>query len=200
MKYGSHAFMDANLFRNRPFHRQLLSSLQEEIQRSQETFIEHYRTTYDAPALPPIWAVCEVMSLGQLSKWFQNLKYRKDRQAIATAYGVDEKVIGSFMHHLTHVRNLVAHHCRLWNRKLTVTMTVPKFPARLTEYFHTVPDAKRRIYNTLVMLGYLLRLISPGTSWPTRMRQLLEEYGDIDTSVMGYPTDWQELPLWRENP
>lgn len=198
MKYGSHAFMAARIFQNPRFHQQLLISLEEEIARSQEIFIEHYHKTYADPTLPPIWAVCEVMSFGQLSKWFQNLKYRNDRKAIANAYEIDEKVLGSFMHHLTHIRNLVAHHCRLWNRKLTVTMTIPKHPGKLQELFN--PEAERRIYNTLAMLGYLMHLISPGTSWPVRVRQLIEECVDVDTNAMGFPANWRDLSLWSENP
>lgn len=198
LRYGSHAFMDDRLFRSREFHRQLLKNLQEEIGRSQETFIEHYRNTYDDPPLPPIWVACEVMSFGQLSKWFQNLKNRHDRKSMADAYGIDERALGSFLHHLTHVRNLVAHHCRLWNRKLTVTMTIPRHPRPLQASCNA--EAERQIYNTLAMLSYLLRLISPGTSWPARMQQLMEDYGGIDMVAMGFPANWRDLPVWRENP
>lgn len=199
MKYGSHAYLNSTLFRHHGFHEQLINGLREEIDRSQETFIEHYCSTYTEPPLPPIWAVCEVMSFGQLSKWFKGLKNRRDRQTIALGYGIDEKVLGSFMHHLTHIRNLTAHHCRLWNRRLVFTMTIPKNPSNLVALFN--PAAERRIYNTLAMLGYLLRLISPGTSWPLKMRQLIEEYdADLDTVAMGFPENWRELPLWSKIP
>lgn len=200
MKYGSHAYLDQNIFARPAFYQQLLSSLNEEIARSQETFVEHYRNTYTDPPLPPIWAVSEVLTFGQLSKWFQIIKRRNDRKAIADAYGLDEKVLGSFMHHLSHVRNFVAHHCRLWNRMLTVTMTIPRYPSQLVANINQNLAAERQIYNTLVMLGYLLRLISPGTSWPQRMRQLIVEHGVLDTAAMGFPTNWQELPLWRVTP
>jgi len=197
MKYGSHAYLNQNIFAQPAFYQQLLSSLKEEIDRSQETFVEHYRNTYNDPALPPIWAISEVLTFGQLSKWFQIIKRRNDRKAIADAYGMDEKAFASFMHHLSHVRNFVAHHCRLWNRKLTVTMRIPKYPTKLVANCNQDPAAERQIYNTLVMLGYLLRLSSPGTTWPQRIRQLIGEQGDIDTAAMGFPADWKELPLWK---
>jgi abortive infection bacteriophage resistance protein len=197
VKYGSHAYLDEAIFRRPKYYNQLMTSLAEEIGRSQETFVEHYRKTYDEPALPPIWAICEVMSFGQLSKWYKILKFRQDRQAIATPYGIDEKALGSFMHHLTHVRNFIAHHCRLWNRKLTVTMTLPKSPDSLVENFNHSPEAERRVYNTVAMLGYLLRLASPGTTWLKRMRQLIEEHSGLDIDAMGFPADWRDLPLWK---
>ena len=89
--------------------------MSDEIERSRDTFIDHYRRKYLDPKLPPIWMVAEIMSLGQLSKWMGNLKLRTDRSAIAKPYGLDESVLVSLAHHLTYVRNICAHHGRLWN-------------------------------------------------------------------------------------
>jgi abortive infection bacteriophage resistance protein len=196
MRYGSHAHLDASLFRRTDLHRQHIKGLKKEIVHSKETFIKHYRTTYDDPELPPIWAICEVMTFGQLSIWFKNLKRRSDRNAIAGIYGIDEVILGSFMHHLTHIRNLTAHHCRLWNRRLVFTMTIPAFPVDLTGMFNS--KANRNIYNTLVMLGYLMKLISPGTSWPARIKKLIEEYIPDKMAAMGFPDGWRGLPMWRD--
>ncbi|MHB9096236.1 MAG: Abi family protein [Syntrophales bacterium] len=192
--YGSHAYLDASVFRRADLYRQCLKSLRGEIRRSQETFIKHYRAIYDDPELPPIWAVCEVMTFGQLSMWFKNLKCRSDRNAIARIYGIDGVILGSFMHHLTHIRNLTAHHCRLWNRRMVFTMTIPALPVELAGMFNR--HSERNIYNTLVMLGYLLKLISPGTSWPVRIRKLIEEYVPDKTASMGFPPGWRDLPMW----
>lgn len=196
-QYGSHAYLNPDYFKSATTYQQCLTSLQEELNRSRETFIEHYRATYTDPELPPIWAVCEIMTFGQLSKWFQNLKFRKDRKTLADVYQLDEGVLGSFMHHLTHVRNLVAHHSRLWNRRLTFTMSIPLRPTEIAGWFN--PHAERKIYNTLVMLGYLLTLMSPGTSWTERLRQLITENPVVDSSAMGFPTGWQDLTIWKRN-
>lgn len=196
LRYGSHPHLDAALFKDSDKYHACLKSLRDEVDRSHETFIEHYRTRYTQPELPPIWAACEVMSFGLLSKWYQNLKQRKDRQVIATVYGLEEGVLSSFMHHLTHVRNLTAHHSRLWNRRLTFTMRLPQRPDTLNRTFNHTAD--RKIYNSLVMLGYLLLLISPGTSWVRRMRQLLADYPQAHPAAMGFPEDWQRLPFWED--
>lgn len=190
VRYGSHFYLDGSYFYRSEKHRQLIESLVQEVSRSKETFIEHYRTTYTEPSLPPIWAISEVMSFGQLSSWFKNLKERGDRRLIAEVYGVDESVLRSFMHHLTHVRNITAHHGRLWNRRLTITMAIPKKPAELAAVLN--PESDRYIANTVIMLGYLLKLISPGTSWPQRMRHLIEELPSIDPAAMGFRDNWQE--------
>ena len=121
---------------------------------------------------------------------------RIDDVSRVARYLIDESVLRSFMHHLTHIRNLTAHHCRLWNRRLIFTLTIPMRPADLTRMFN--PDANRNIYNTLAMLGYLLKVISPGTTWPVRIRKLVEEYVPDNTEPMGFPKEWRNLKLWKE--
>jgi abortive infection bacteriophage resistance protein len=184
-----------DLFRSPAEYESCLTSFREEFSRSRETFVEHYKNKYTDPELPPIWAACEIMSFGQLSKWFYNLKFRQDRKEIASVFDIDESVLGSFMHHLSHVRNLAAHHSRLWNRRLTFTMTLPNRPQHIVGWFNT--QAKRNIYNTLAMLGYILRLMSPGTTWTERLRQLIEESPLVNSSAMGFPPDWRDFSLWR---
>jgi abortive infection bacteriophage resistance protein len=195
MAHGAHAYLDPAIFRRIDTHRRCLMALSEEIDRSQETFVDHYRKTYTDPALPPIWAVCEVMSFGQLSRWVSNLKLRKDRQRIAEIYDLDESVFCSFLHHLTHVRNLCAHHGRLWNRRFTITMQIPSIrPIRACAWFN--PPADRQVYNTLVMLGALLEVIEPGTTWPSRVRILVEGSQNIEPIAMGFPGNWGSYPFW----
>lgn len=80
LRYGSHAYLREEIFQEAWKHARCLEGLTEEIGRSHETFIDHYRSTYAEPALPPIWAACEVMSFGQLSKWMENLKLRADQK------------------------------------------------------------------------------------------------------------------------
>ena len=198
LRYGSHPHLDGSLYLRADKYRDCLQSLQKEIDRSHETFIDHYRSTYSVPELPPIWASSEVMSFGLLSKWFNNLKHRQDRQAIALIYGLDESILDSFMHHLTHVRNLAAHHSRLWNRRLTFTVRLPLRPSSLCNNFN--PQVTRYIYNTLVMLGYFLNVISPGTTWKKRIRVLLNDYPQVQPVAMGFPNNWQNLPFWEMQP
>ena len=101
-------------------HGEQIKRLTAEVRNSKEAFIEHLRGRYKEP-LPPIWAAVEVMSLGHLSRWFANMKHGKDRNKVARAYLMDETILASFLHHLSVVRNLCAHHSRLWNREFTLT-------------------------------------------------------------------------------
>ena len=193
-RYGSHAYLQADIFQNQRIQESCLKSLDEELERSKETFVQHYRSKYSEPTRPPIWATCELLTLGQLSKWLNNVKLRSDRQAMAQHFGLDEVVVCAFAHHLTHVRNLCAHHCRVWNRKLTLTMTLPKRPDALAKQFNAYEQ--RRIYNSLVMLAWCIRVISPESTWSLRLRELLKTRKEAQLKSMGVPAHWQDAPVW----
>lgn len=193
--YGAHAYLNPAIARKRDWWQSNLDSLQIEIKRADELFIQHYQTTYADPPTPPIWAVCEIMSLGLLSRWITNLKPKHTRNAIASVYRLDEGVLEAFIRHMTYVRNVCAHHNRLWNRRLTVTMKLPRTkPSELVSSFNVSED--RMVYNTLVMLAWFLDRISPDHHWKTRLRNLLECH-TIDPTLMGFPKDYEKRFIWR---
>jgi abortive infection bacteriophage resistance protein len=195
LKYGSHAYLDRTIFSDQHDHAKALLSVREEIGRSRETFIDHYQSTYNDPVDPPLWMVAEVMSFGALSKWLADLKYHADRQAIAKVYGIDEKVLRSFTHHISQIRNICAHHSRLWNKKFTVTMVIPKFPAALRLAMSDKGD--RKLYNAIAMIGYMMRVIAPASDWRKQIVALLNEHRDVDLAQMGFPADWRDRPAWK---
>ncbi|HEX9024758.1 MAG TPA: Abi family protein [Geobacteraceae bacterium] len=194
--YGPHAHLDPSNFCSSADHAECLAALVRDIKKSHETFIKHYLETYDKPDLPPVWAVCKIMSLGQLSRWFSIIRTPALRQQIAATYQMDERILASFLHHLTTVRNCCAHHSRLWNRRFTVKMQLPeKKPAGLIVNFNKTAD--RYVYNTLAMLAYLMDIINPGHHWKRRLSELLERHPEVWPRSMGFPDNWRDLPLWR---
>ena len=190
--HGSHALLNRTLFKARWPHAKNVNALKNTVRSSSEIFIRHF-DQYDE-ALPPVWVICEVMTLGQLSKWYANLRRSRDRNAIARTYGMDEINLTSFLHHLTIVRNHCAHHARIWNREFMFLWKLPrKKPDRLHQNFNEADG--RRIYNTLVMLGYLMDQLGPN-SWKQRLHALLIEHPDVNPRVMGFPSEWRGRPIW----
>lgn len=214
LKHGAHWFMNARHFKALPFpsgarmargfdHSKFLDKIDEELgirpgaktpaRPHNEVFINHYFSKYTDPYLPPAWMVFEVVSLGTLSLVFANLKDNNDRAAIAKPFGVDEQVLGSWLHALSHVRNLCAHHSRLWNRQLVIKPIVAKKHAP----FVLVKD---RFYAIAFTLNYLLGIIAPQSTWHDRLRMLIRSHLIANTAAMGFPNGWSSLPLWNSAP
>lgn len=183
-RYGPHAYLEQGLYSKKDVHAFALASLYKDIRRSKETFVKHYLDTYSDPPEPPVWVISETLSLGQLSRWIANLSQRADRQDIAKAYKLDETILCSTMHHLTYIRNICAHHGRLWNKRFVVTMELPRHSIGVS--FRTGANENRNIYNTLLMLKYLIKIIAPGSDWPSYVNELLREF-KVDTQLMGFP-------------
>jgi abortive infection bacteriophage resistance protein len=197
LRHGAHAHLNTDLFVNKGkwTYTDAISQLEQEVSRSREDFIIHFRSEYDE-SLPPLWVLVEIMTFGQLSHWFSNLKYREDRNAIARVYDMDETNLVSFLHHLNLIRNKCAHHNRLWNREFTFTLKLPKNRPHIVVR-SVNRNAERKIYNTLVMLAYLLNIMSPAHHWKERFFSLVTKH-NIDLRQMGFPVDYQDLPLWAD--
>jgi abortive infection bacteriophage resistance protein len=197
-RHGPHAHLDASLFKQTASnwdHSQQIQKLEGEGRKSKETFIQHHYLKYQE-SLPPLWAVTEIMTLGQLSKWYSNLRHGSDRNAVAHRYDMDETVLTSFLHHLSIIRNLCAHHSRLWNREFTVTFRLPtQRPKAITASIHF--QDKRRLYNTLTVLAWMLDCISPQHQWKSRLNNLLTKHR-IDPQRMGFPSGWEKMALWDQ--
>jgi abortive infection bacteriophage resistance protein len=190
--HGSHGHLDKTLFDSR-YWQNNIDTLTKEVARSDETFIRHLQDKY-SEKLPPVWAVCEVMSIGLLSRWYASLKPKKTRSVIASPYRVDEQVLQSWLRHLTTVRNICAHHSRLWNREFTVTPTLPV--SRLIEITQQFVPNSRKIYNTLVILTYFLDVISPQHYWRSRLKTLLNTY-KVPVAAMDFPQGWEQQNFWQ---
>ncbi|PCI70147.1 MAG: DNA-binding protein [Gammaproteobacteria bacterium] len=194
-EYGAHVHLKPEIFHDLILYSRSLSNLERDVKRSKERFIKHLLAKY-SEALPAIWAVVELMSLGQLSMWYENINKRSDRKRIADCYNVDEKILTSFLRHLTYLRNLCAHHSRVWNRNCTITPSLPgNRPSNLNVNFNKTKSVERKIYNSLVMLIHFMDITCPGHHFRARLKTLIEKH-KIVTANMGFPENWETLPIW----
>ena len=97
---GSHGYLNAALYTDRRQFHDNLSRLARDVGTSPGTYIAHYRDADDDPAMPPVWMVAEMMSFGQLSRWYSLLGDRALRSAIARPFDVTETVLVPLLKHL----------------------------------------------------------------------------------------------------
>jgi len=102
-----------------------MNKLKDEHSRSRETLVEHYRGKYDGENDLPIWMATELLTFGSLSHLYSVLPLELKRK-VADIIGVDDKILGGWLHSIVYVRNICAHHSRLWNRTLVIRPRCPK--------------------------------------------------------------------------
>lgn len=194
--YGSHAYLNPSIFYRQDVHANCIAILDKQLMRTNEVIVNNCSIDYKNPIYPPIWAASELLTLGGLSRWIENIKRRQDRQAVALKLNLDEVVARSFSHHLTHVRNICAHHGRIWNRKFTLTMRLPINPVSLNSQFNKNSFDQRKFFNTLVILCWCTKTIDPKTTWPARLKALLKTRSDKELELIGVVNGWADFELF----
>lgn len=94
------------------------------------------------------------------------------------------------------MRNVCAHHARLWNRVLG---TVPLIPLerKHPEWHRPYRLDVGRVFAALTICTYCLGVISARSDWPARARALIDEQPRLYHRSMGIPDRCWESPLWR---
>lgn len=182
-------------------HVQWLQRVHDRQASSDEQFVEHFRTKYDDRM--PVWALTEILELGQLSVLYRGMNQR-DAEEIAHAFGVpSKKIMASWLASLNYVRNVAAHHARLFNRKLQNAPSRPKV-GQIPDLDHLrdSEDAKRvyGTYNALAVIAYLLQSIEPSSTWPALLAEQLRTFPTTESLAvqsLGAPEGWASLALWQ---
>ena len=198
--YGALGHTNAKNFHPKFKHQDWLNKLEGEVRRSSDDFIRHYQSKYTGFPTVPIWMLTEVMSLGSLSRGYNGLindkkKKVEDKKAIALHFNLHHKKLGDWLHTLTYVRNICAHHSRLWNRSLAIRPDKTKDP----KWLAPITPRNDRIFYILLMLRHLLKPMNNGSEWVNNVNQLLEKLAEHRKwrSAMGLPEKWREHPLWK---
>lgn len=191
--YGIYWFADVANFRDASRHAFVLKGLQEELCRSDDEAIVRFRQKYENP-FPPSWMTFETSSFGTLSMMYRWLNAGHARRQVAAYYGLADTVMESWLHSIVYLRNICAHHSRLWNRRLSINALVPRRPHLP---FIAIPGDTKKVYYILSILLYFLQTVNPGNTFAVRLKTLLAENLQVDVSAMGFPPDWQSQPLWN---
>jgi len=183
-------------------HQSWLSRHDQLINRSKEVFIHHNKEKYGLPVA--IWVACEVWDFGTMSTLFAGMK-QEDQDAIAGKYGVGNgRVFASWLRSLNYIRNVCAHHSRLWNRNV---IDKPRLPSEgelsWMDTFRNDEHGKARPFLVFCIVLFLLQRINPSSSWGERMKIFLLDFPDLshlelNLQGMGAPEGWEEWRLWKE--
>lgn len=200
LKYNdAHWYLDETLFLPKFKHDDLIQSIKKETQykaqdgsiqdKKRERFIKHYYKTYQKPELPAIWMVAEVLSLGSWSMIFANLRERENQKIICKHFGIGYIVMESWLHALTYLRNLCAHHGKLWSRNFTLKPLI-------ANNYRKQLEKNSRFSAQAAILKILLDVISPKNEWGYHLKELISQHPVIDVKKMGFNYGWNREAFW----
>ncbi|MBN2826066.1 MAG: Abi family protein [Campylobacterales bacterium] len=188
-KHGVFGYNDQRIFHNANKHKEILQSIKKDIGRSKEPFVSEYFSKYRNEYLPT-WAVVEIISFNTLSKIFANLK-EEYREAILDEIDIKPYVFQRWLHSLTYIRNICAHHSRLWNKVLAIEPMKPKNQ----KFFKELNNKK--IFSIVVMLEFLLQEIDDEEfDFQYQLRRLFHKYPIVDQKAMGFVENWEDFEVY----
>lgn len=174
-------------------HQIWVDKYQECIRRNTKTaFVKHHAQEYNGQL--PVWVAIELWDFGMMSTLFSGMQ-KKHKDQIAQKYGVaDGENFAKWLRSLNHIRNISAHHSRLWNANIVDRSDVPVDLVK----FH-LNNAKPFLY--LCLMKQLLDVICPNSSWGSRIKRLFAEFSlqnhpSISIRDTGCVADWEKWELW----
>ncbi|MCX2164045.1 Abi family protein [Corynebacterium auriscanis] len=209
---GALSYKDRSCFREKFQHQDWLKTAEKRVDRARKRSqaVAHYAANYDDY---PFWVLADALDFSDISILFDGLLL-EDQRSISHSFGLrldpdqlnsrqrksyyNQDPLARWCEQLTVLRNTCAHHSRLWNRYFTPASTNA---IRTIQELSCLPKGQsERLFGALTIIAFMLRSVSPGSTWVNKVRKLIEEEYDplalrkIDE--MGFPDDWRNLPVW----
>jgi abortive infection bacteriophage resistance protein len=197
--HGPHWFADVTNFHNPKQWSSLLTSIRRDVDRSSEIFIKEHHRKYGRTdsRLPPAWKTMEILTLGTLSKLYATLDNNlPEKIGIARSLGLGQyRILENWLQLITILRNVCAHHSRIYGRPLPLQLATLRRPRRNWVDDRTLDRATA--YATVCACKYLLETISSGNRFTFRLDDLFTTHASVDPGRLGFPANWKSQPLWR---
>jgi len=177
--FGSHPYYDVNAFRDPAANLNVLQIFAKVYEKSKDRRAKHYRDTYGTPVMPPIWVMKEFLTFGGTARIFQGLN-GPVRTTIARQFGVgSDHIFTNWVECLVDLRNICAHHDRLFNRSFQ------KQPAILQSA--TIPTAPgNKLKAILECLDFLLERRRSPVHITSKVDRIIRRYPEVRPAEAGF--------------
>lgn len=185
-----------------------LKKAQQRVEQGKQEFIVHYREryytkkSYEYRRAPPFWIISEIFTLEQLLSVCKSLNQKHPKFVVSTGKNKLDNAAAPFglnsygalitnLGCILELRNLCAHHNRLWNRNLQA-------PAGLKGKLGIQPSHPNRLYSHLLMLRTCC--VTQGINDQIKPF-MVDMFANVavfsrDMASMGFPLNWETDPIW----
>lgn len=198
VSHGFYWYTQYSLYDNKLTYSSINTYISDHFQNPQERFLKHFKNKYTLESLPPSNMAMELLTMGKLARLYKGLKNGEEKQKIASEFGIPTTVLSSWLIYLNNVRNICAHHSRLWNRGMTADQ--PTIPSRKKYKFHgEIPhNFNRTTYGAICLIDRLLHNTNSKNRFIEKVLSLMDEFSNINVSHMGFPDNWRREPAWKK--
>lgn len=144
----------------------------------------------------PIWIAIEIFDFGALSRLFAGMKHA-DKDAIAVKYGSANGLqLQQWLRSLNFVRNVAAHHSRMWNMNILEVSPIPQFDAN----WQSLNNHRPFMYFCIMQL--LMNTIATKSEWSSRFKKLALSFPEpannaLSRTNFGLVNGWETWQLWQ---
>ena len=167
----------------------MINHLLSDTNHSRDVFINEFKARYSNP-LPPIWMMVEIMSMGEISKWYREYICDKEKREISSYYKLHHSVLASWIHMLSIIRNRCAHHNRLYGVSISGGLKIPKNKIGIDSYKKLFSkDKLNSFYNLILASCYIVDVIGRGfykCSYLIKIKNIIQYY-HLKEKKLGFP-------------
>lgn len=175
-------------------HQVWLNKFNSSVKRnSKSDFVKHYNDEYKGKL--PIWVAIELWDFGMMSTLYSGMKI-VNKDAIAKKYKVkDGQIFSQWLRSLNHIRNISAHHSRLWNANIVDR-------SNLIEFQEGVSLNNSKPFFYFCIIKQMLDVICPNSLWGQRLKALYAEFpiqnsNFVKLNQTGSVDFWENWELWK---
>lgn len=202
---GSLWYLDMSLFENKNLFTEHIFDLKKEFDRSKDRIAVEFRANNEwipdeiAGDHPEAWVIFEMATFGTLSKIYKNLKHQLPaKSAIANEFGMNfSSGLSNWFESISVFRNIIAHHSRLWNFRMTKTPTWPKSMRGPWIKTELTQNQKKTPYFTITNMLYLCNAVRPENHVKANLKALFVGYPEVNPSKWGFIKGWDSEPIWK---
>lgn len=197
--YWFYWYLDKNLFnleneKNLEIYNNLVLKIKSIQEKSSAIFVKEFFRKYSDEFLPS-HMLFEELTIWELSNSYRLLK-TEFKQKISDNFWVYQLDLQIWIQLLVNIRNICAHHSRLWNKEYIVKLRLrdktfwDKFLLWEIKNFNT-PEVLPNYYNATLIINYLLKHINKNFSWLADLEKLFSDFELIDKTKMWFNKNWK---------
>lgn len=208
-EHGTHWYLNENLFSQslikmgfntfKSTHTYLIDHLVREFNRKSHSMYSFHYYFREAGGIHA-HVLLETSSLGALSKLYKNLNHQlKEKSQLANSFGLTlHSELSSWLESITYLRNIIAHHDRLWDRKMVKMPRAKLRNPRKPWFDRPLSDEQcHKPFLNISCVVYLLESISPEAITKRQIIELLNDSENMPIERLGFDNDWEKQPLWQ---